>query len=45
VLTLCFRSFALWLLGHPDGALVDLDHALSDARQNGEHWLLQLSVR
>jgi predicted ATPase len=35
VLTLSFRSFALWLLGQPDGALVDLDHALSDARQNG----------
>jgi class 3 adenylate cyclase/tetratricopeptide (TPR) repeat protein len=34
VLTLCFRCFALWLLGHPDRALVDLDHALSDARQN-----------
>ena len=35
VLTLCLRSFALWLLGYPEAALVDLDHALSDGRKSG----------
>jgi class 3 adenylate cyclase len=35
VLTLCLRSFALWLLGYPEAALVDLDHALSDGRKIG----------
>jgi class 3 adenylate cyclase/predicted ATPase len=35
VLTLCLRSFALWLLGHPEAAFVDLDYALSDARKIG----------
>ena len=35
VLTLCLRSFALWLLGYPKAALVDLDHAHSEARKIG----------
>jgi predicted ATPase len=35
VSTLSFRSLALWLLGHPDAALTDADHALSDAREIG----------
>ena len=35
VLTLCLRSFALWLLGHPEAALVDLNHAHSEARKIG----------
>ena len=35
VSTLSFRSLALWLLGHPDAALADADHALSDAREIG----------
>jgi len=35
VQTLALRSFALWLLGYPEAALVDLDHALSDARKIG----------
>ena len=35
VLTLCLRSFALWLLGYPEAALLDLDHAHSEARKIG----------
>jgi len=33
---LSFRSWALWLLGYPEAALVDADRALSDAREIGE---------
>src|SRR5262249_52906200 len=36
VLTLCFRSFASWLLGYPEAALVDLDHAHTEARKSGQ---------
>jgi class 3 adenylate cyclase/predicted ATPase len=30
---LCYRSFALWLLGYPDAALGDIERALKDARE------------
>ena len=30
---LSYRSWALWLLGYPDAALADAEHALSDARE------------
>ena len=30
---LTFRAWALWLLGYPDAALADADHALKDARE------------
>ena len=33
--TLCFRSLALWLLGYPEAASAELDHALKDARETG----------
>ena len=33
VAILCYRSLALWLLGHPEAALADTDQALSDARE------------
>ena len=36
VATLCFRSLALWVLGYPDGALADAEHALADAREIGQ---------
>ncbi|HWX27959.1 MAG TPA: hypothetical protein VNZ53_11075, partial [Steroidobacteraceae bacterium] len=36
VLVLCFRSLALWMLGHPEAALMDADKALSDAREIGQ---------
>jgi class 3 adenylate cyclase/predicted ATPase len=35
VSTLCHRSWALWLLGYPNAALVDADDALKDARKIG----------
>ncbi len=33
---LCYRSWALWLLGRPDAALADIDHALKHARNIGQ---------
>ena len=32
VIILCWRSLALWMLGYPEGALADAEHALRDAR-------------
>jgi predicted ATPase len=36
VAVLSFRSLALWLLGYPDAALADADHALKEAREIGQ---------
>ena len=36
VTILNFRALALWLLGYPEAALADADHALKDARQIGQ---------
>jgi hypothetical protein len=36
VAVLSFRSLALWLLGYPEAALADADHALKDAREIGQ---------
>jgi class 3 adenylate cyclase/predicted ATPase len=33
---LTFRSMALWLLGYPEAALADADHALKNAREIGQ---------
>jgi predicted ATPase len=33
---LSYRSIALWLLGYPEAAAVDADHALKDAREIGQ---------
>ena len=33
---LCYRSWALWLLGRPDAALADVNHALKHARKIGQ---------
>jgi len=33
---LCYRAFALWLLGYPEAAFADADHALKDAREIGQ---------
>ena len=35
VSVLSYRSFALWMLGYPEAALADTDHALKDAREIG----------
>ena len=36
VAIMSYRSLALWLLGHPEAALADTDHALKDAREIGQ---------
>jgi predicted ATPase len=35
VAALCSRALALWVLGYPEAALADADHALKDAREIG----------
>jgi len=35
VSVLSYRSVALWMLGYPEAALADADHALKDAREIG----------
>jgi class 3 adenylate cyclase/predicted ATPase len=36
VAALSYRSWALWMLGHPDAGLVDTGHALEEAREIGQ---------
>jgi class 3 adenylate cyclase/predicted ATPase len=36
VAILSYRPLASWLLGHPDAALVDVGHAIEDAREFGQ---------
>jgi predicted ATPase len=36
VSALIYRSWALWLLGYPEAALVDAEHALKNAREFGQ---------
>jgi hypothetical protein len=36
VAILSYRPLALWLLGYPKAALMDIDYALKDARQVGQ---------
>jgi predicted ATPase len=36
VAILSYRSLALWLLGYPEAALADTEHALKDAREIGQ---------
>jgi predicted ATPase/class 3 adenylate cyclase len=36
VTSLCFRSLALWLLGYPEAALADAQHAIRLTRQIGQ---------
>ena len=35
-MTLSYRSLALWMLGYPEAALADAEHALKDAREIGQ---------
>ena len=44
VATLCFRSVALWVLGYPEIALVDIDHAVREAREIGQAATLMTSL-
>ena len=36
VAILAYRSWALWVVGYPEAALADADHALKDARETGQ---------
>ena len=36
MVSLFFRSWALWLLGYPEAALADTDDALKNAREIGQ---------
>jgi hypothetical protein len=44
VTILAHRSIALWLLGYPQAALADVDHALKDARDFGQAATLMLAL-
>jgi class 3 adenylate cyclase/predicted ATPase len=44
VTILCFRSWALWLLGYPEAALADADHALEYARTIGHATTLMFAL-
>jgi class 3 adenylate cyclase/predicted ATPase len=44
VTSLTFRGRALWLLGYPEAALVDANHALNDAREIGHAATLMIAL-
>jgi predicted ATPase len=44
VAILCYRSFALWLLGYPQAARRDIEHALKDAREIGHAATLMYAI-
>jgi predicted ATPase len=44
VAILSFRSLGLWLLGYPEAALADADHALKDARKIGQAATLMFAL-
>jgi predicted ATPase len=44
VSTLCYRSWALWMLGFPGAALRDVDQAVSEARQIGHAVTLMFAL-
>ena len=39
-----FRSMALWMLGYPEAALADAEHALKDAREIGQAATLMFAL-
>ena len=41
---LSMRSLALWVLGYPEAALADADHALKDAREIGQAGTLMYAL-
>jgi predicted ATPase len=41
---LSYRSWTLWLLGYPEAALADIDHALRDAREVGQAATLMFAL-
>ena len=44
VVALTYRSWALWLLGYPDAALVDADYTLKEARDIGHAATLMIAL-
>jgi predicted ATPase len=44
VIILCYRSYALWLLGYPQAALADVDRAVKEARDIGEAATLMFAL-
>ena len=44
VLTLCYRSWASWLLGYPEAALADVQCAVKDARDIGQAASLMVAL-
>jgi predicted ATPase len=44
VATLSWRSMALWMLGYPDAALADANHAVKDAREIGQAATLMFAL-
>jgi len=44
VAILCYRSRNLWLLGYPEAALADAEHALKDAREIGQAGTLMYAL-
>jgi tetratricopeptide (TPR) repeat protein len=44
VLTLCYRSWASWLLGYPEAALTDVQHAVKNARDIGQAASLMVAL-
>jgi predicted ATPase len=44
VTVLSYRSQALWMLGYPQAALADTDHALRDAREIGQAGTLMFAL-
>ena len=42
---LSFRSWALWILGYPEAARVDAEHALREAREIGQAATLMFALR
>jgi predicted ATPase/class 3 adenylate cyclase len=44
VVILSYRPIALWMLGYPDAALADADHALEDAREIGHAPTLMVAL-
>jgi predicted ATPase len=44
VTVLCWRALALWVLGYPEKAVADTDHALKDAREIGQAGTLMFAL-
>lgn len=41
---LCWRAMAVWMLGYPEAAAMDIEHALKDARETGHAATLMFAL-